>query len=280
MDVSHAPTIGQSIVLGLVQGLTEFLPISSSGHLILVPTALGWAHMGKAFDVALHVGTLAAIIGYFREDLSGLVVGLREVLQGKPWQAELHRRMVVWLVLATIPAGLVGLLLHDFIDEKFGGTLSVACFVGIFGLILGLSERVGANKYELSALKARHVLLIGCAQVLALMPGVSRSGSTMTAGLLLGLTRADAARFSFLMALPITGAACLLEGVKMFKAMSQTHDYSALGPCAVGIVVSGISGWLCIHYLLKYLRTQSFVPFVVYRVMVSLFFLVWFWSHS
>lgn len=279
MDISQTPQWIQAVILGLVQGLTEFLPISSSAHLILVPELTGWSYMGKAFDVSLNVGTLAATIIYFWSDLKHLFTAALEIVQGKSWKEDENRRLIVWLFLASLPGGLLGFLFEKQIDAHFQKVPTIALFLGVFGILLGVAERFGSRKFEVKDLKAGPAFLVGCAQAVALMPGVSRSGSTMTACLLLGLKRAEAARFSFLMALPITGAATALKLVKLFKHMAETHDYSAGMPCIVGIVVSGVSGWLCIHYLLRYIRSSSFMPFTIYRLILSLFLVGWWISH-
>jgi undecaprenyl-diphosphatase len=279
MDISQTPQWIQAIILGLVQGLTEFLPISSSAHLILVPELTGWSYMGKAFDVSLNVGTLAATIVYFWSDIKHLLTATLEIAQGKPWKEDENRRLVIWLILASIPAGFLGFIFEKKIDATFGTVPTIALFLGLFGILLGVAERFGSREFEVKHIKAGPALLIGCAQAVALMPGVSRSGSTMTACLLLGLKRAEAARFSFLMALPITTAATALKLVKLFKQMAETHDYSAGAPCLVGIIVSGISGWFCIHYLLRYIRTQSFIPFTIYRLVLSCFLFLYWLTH-
>ena len=283
MDISQAPGWVQAVVLGLIQGLSEFLPISSSGHLVLLPTLTGWEHMGKEFDVALHFGTLMAIIAYYRADVASLFRGLfgllRHRLEGTPEELA-ERRLVINLGVASIPAGVVGLALHDVLEKHFDKIGSIAIFLALFGLLMGWAERRGSQSYEISDLTPHAAGALGLAQMLALMPGVSRSGSTMTMGLLLGLKRGEAARFSFLMALPVTAAACLLKGLKLIKLIGEGGHQQLLINCAIGIAVSAISGWLCIHFLMRYLRTNTFTPFVIYRLLLAAFLLCWMLTHG
>jgi undecaprenyl-diphosphatase len=191
-----------------------------------------------------------------------------------------ERRLVINLAIASIPAGIVGLLLHDFLEEHFDKIGSIALFLAIFGLLMGWAERRGSQKYSVPELTPHAAIALGLAQMLALMPGVSRSGSTMTMGLLLGLQRGEAARFSFLMALPVTAAACLLKGLKLIKLMGEGGHQELLNNCAIGILVSGVSGWLCIHFLMRYLRTNTFTPFVVYRLLLAAFLIGWMLTHG
>jgi undecaprenyl-diphosphatase len=300
MDIAHAPVWFQAVVLGLIQGIAEFLPISSSGHLVLLPALTHWEYLGKEFDVALHLGTLLAIVLYFREDVKALIggtVGLftnwRFMLYGPPKtegepEGEPARglagipfaqRLSFLIIVASIPAGLLGLFLDDWLEAHFNHVGSIAFFLAAFAILMYFAERAGSQRFELTELTLHGAIMIGLAQACALMPGVSRSGSTMTMALLLGLTRAEAARFSFLMALPITAAACLLKGIKMVHHMAQSGDTGPLVPCFIGIVVSAVSGWLCIHFLMRYLRTQTFTPFVIYRLLLAAALLAWMWSH-
>ncbi|CAN0434635.1 unnamed protein product, partial [Phaeothamnion confervicola] len=232
-----APLWIQGTVLGLVQGVSEFLPVSSSGHLILVPFLTGWEHLGKAFDVALHLGTLVAIVAYFQDE----VQGMGRVLGGSADAR--HRQLLQWLVAATVPAGIVGLILDSYLDRTFGGPRSVALFLATFGLLLGWADRVGRKNREMDQLRPRDVAVVGCAQILALVPGVSRCGITLTAGLLCGLTRSEAARFSFLMALPVTLGAFVLKSGQLFGGGLSPEMRWA---CFLGMIVAAGSGWLCI----------------------------------
>ena len=265
----------QAAVLGLVQGLTEFLPISSSAHLILVPTLTGWPHLGKAFDVALHFGTFLAAAVYFRRDLFDLLRGAAELSLGLGTGSDPARKMVVRLILASLPAVVIGFCLDDFLEHHFGGPGSITIFLALFAVVLGYAEKIGIRRREMRAMSTAQVLLVGFAQALALVPGVSRSGATMAACLLVGLTRSESARFSFLMALPITAGAFILRGIKLWGSPWGTAgglrglDEAMVVPCLVGIAVSAASGWLCIHWLMGYLRRRSFYPFVIYRLVLA-----------
>jgi undecaprenyl-diphosphatase len=265
MPILHA------IVLGLVQGLTEFLPISSSGHLILVPWLFGWNDFDdnsvqKAFDVALHIGTLLAVVVYFRRDL---VVYVRDGVR-----AAIHRderatpegRLAWLLVLSSIPAAIVGAILADTIDEHLGTPVIIACSLIIGGLLLGWADRM-AGRRALEEYTLTDSLTIGAAQVLSLNPGTSRSGITITAGRFLGLSRDAAARASFLMAIPVTAGAIVFEMAKLVKDGIPP----GLGwPMVVGIVTSAASGLFAVWGLLRFVRTHSFRPFVIYRVVVGI----------
>ena len=261
MPILHA------IVLGLVQGLSEFLPISSSGHLILVPWLLGWndfdtPDVEKAFDVALHLGTLVAAVAYFRHDLVKYVrEGLRLVWRRqRPFTTD---GRVGWLlVLATIPAALVGAAFEAWIDEQLGTPTIIAISLIVFGLLLAWADRQ-AGKRKVDDFRGRDALMVGAAQALALNPGTSRSGITMTAARQLGFDRDAAARLSFLMSLPvIAGAVVLTLGNLIGDGIPD-----GLGvPMIVGIVTSGISGWIAVWGMLRLIRTRSFAPFIVYRI--------------
>ena len=268
MPIIHA------IVLGLVQGLAEFLPISSSGHLLLVPWLFGWNDFAepsveKAFDVALHLGTLVAVVAYFRRDL---VVYVREGLRlvrhrGRPASPE--GRLAWLLVLSSVPAAIVGAVGEKFIDEKLGTPGMIAASLVVFGLLLLWADQKQGNR-TLADYGPADAVKVGLAQVLALNPGTSRSGITMTAGRLLGLDRDSAARASFLMAIPVTSGAVAFKMLKLFK--DGIPD--GLGvPMIVGIITSGVSGWVAVWGTLRLVRTRTFTPFVVYRIALAL--LVW-----
>jgi undecaprenyl-diphosphatase len=267
MPLSHA------IILGLVQGLTEFLPISSSGHLLLVPWLFGWDDFDdpgveKAFDVALHIGTLIAAIAYFRHDLARYVrAGLRAVRptgRGDP-----DGRIAWLLLLSTVPAAAVGAIFEDQIDENLGTPTIIAVSLILGGLLLGLADRVPGTR-RIEGMHARDAVVIGAAQALALNPGTSRSGITMTAGRFTRFDRDAAARISFLMMIPVTAGAVLL---KMAGLASDGIPDGLLGPMIVGIVTSAISGWFAVWGLLRLVRTHSFMPFVIYRVIAGAFVL-------
>jgi undecaprenyl-diphosphatase len=269
MPIFHA------IVLGLVQGLSEFLPISSSGHLLLVPWLFGWddfdsADVEKAFDVALHLGTVVAAIFYFRNDLAVYVrAGVRLVIsRERPTTPE--GRLAWLLMLSTVPAAAVGAVLESWIDERLGKPVIIAISLIVFGLALAWADRsVGRRKVE--GYGVRDAVVVGAAQALALNPGTSRSGITMTAARRLGFDRDAAARLSFLMMIPVTGGAIVF---KLAKLAGDGIPDGLLAPMIVGIVTSGISGWLAVWGTLRLVRTRSFNPFVIYRVGLGLLVLV------
>ncbi len=247
----------QALILGLVQGLTEFIPISSSGHLNITHWLF---HQPRdlAFDVFLHIGTLAALAFYFRNDWKALLT--------QPAQ----RKMRNFVFLACVPAAIAGVLLRDleeklplFTDVRFNATM-----LAVAGLVLFLADKGSSQKRAMETISAKDALIIGASQAVALIPGVSRSGSTLTAGLLLGLKRADAARFSFLMSLPITLGAILFEARGLIKGGSAAINASA-GVVGLGIVVSALSGFWAIGFLLNYLKSKDVTPFFIWRVMVA-----------
>ncbi len=254
-----------AIVLGIVQGLTEFLPISSSGHLQIVPWLFGWndfddAGVKKAFDVALHLGTLAAVVFHFRRDVLVLV---RRGLARPPLDRD---GRLAWLLLLTaVPAAIVGALFESWIDDELGTPLIIACSLVVFGLVLAAADRARGRR-DVEDFTLRDALLIGSAQVLALNPGTSRSGITMTAARGLGYGREAAVRLSFLMSLPIIAGAGV---VKMAGLASDGVPADLVVPMIVGVVAAAISGWLAVWGLLRLVRTRSFAPFVVYRIALA-----------
>ncbi len=269
MPILHA------IVLGLVQGLSEFLPISSSGHLLLVPWLFGWndfptPSFEKAFDVSLHMGTLVAALLYFRRDVNTYVrEGVRLVVKReRPTNPE--GRLAWLLVLSALPGAAVGALFEKTIDEKLGKPVLIAVSLIVFGLLLAyIDRRVGERKIE--QYSKRDAIIVGAAQVLALNPGTSRSGITITAGRFLGFNRDTAARMSFLMSLPITGGAVAYKGLKLIQDGVPPGFGVAM---AVGVLTSGIAGWIAVWGTLKWVRTRSFTPFVVYRLALGVTVLV------
>jgi undecaprenyl-diphosphatase len=264
MPILHA------IVLGLVQGLSEFLPISSSGHLIVVPWLFGWNDFDsdsvqKAFDVALHIGTLAAVCIYFRHDL---VVYIREgwrALRSKGRRVTPEGRLAWLLLLATLPAAAVGAVFEKQIDEQLGRIPLIAVSLIFFGLLLGWADTL-PGKRDIETMDRRDAVIIGAAQVLSLNPGTSRSGITITAGRMRTFTRESAARISFLMAIPVTAGAAFF---KVGKLVNDGIPDGLAVPMLVGIVTSGVAGWLAVAGLLRYVRTHSFIPFVIYRVVLG-----------
>jgi undecaprenyl-diphosphatase len=260
----------QAIVLGITQGVTEFAPVSSSGHLILVPWLFGWTilknpDLNKTFDVALHVGTLLGALVYFRHDVARyLAAWVRSIRHRSITSVE--ERLAWVLVIGTIPGAIAGALLESVIEEKLGQPWLIAVMLVVFGVILVVVDQKAPASRDMSRLSMRDGLIIGVAQAVALQPGVSRSGVTITAGRALGLNRESAARFSFLLALPIIAGAGLLKGVDVARSGLPP---GVAGPFVWGTVSAAVSGFLVIAFLLAYLRRHSFVVFLVYRVAVA-----------
>lgn len=257
--------IVQAILLALIQGLTEFLPISSSAHLLLPKEVLGWADQGLAFDVAVHVGSLVAVVVYFRTEVGQITSGGLNTLRGK-WSDD--GRMAWLLVLATIPAALAGLIFEDFIESNLRSSAVIAYTTLIGAALLYVADRYGKGNREMANLGWKLVLIIGIAQASALIPGTSRSGITMTAALLVGLNATSAAKFSFLMSIPII----LLSGGWQALQLIGTADTPWL-TIAVATLVSGLSAYLCIHYFLKLIQKIGFMPFIIYRIILGLLLL-------
>jgi undecaprenyl-diphosphatase len=260
----------EAILLGVVQGLTEFLPISSSGHLILVPWLVDIRYLelhpafNRTFDVALHLGTLVGVVAYFRRELTQLVVaGLRVIRRRRArTQAE---RLAVAIVVGTIPAVIAGKVGEDFITSRLGQPWQIAILLAVFGLLLALADR-RPQRAQLDSLTNRQALTIGIAQVASLAPGVSRSGVTITAARFLGLDRDAAARFSFLLLVPVTAGAVVLKGVG--AAHTGLPSGQAV-PVALGMIASAVSGYAAIWGLLAFVRRHSYDVFVVYRVLAA-----------
>ena len=266
-------TLLAAIVMGIVQGLTEFLPVSSSGHLIIVPYLLGITDpfiTSLEFSVILHIGTLAALLIYFRSDWLRLIPAFFAVLRERSLGGDPDRRLVALLAVATVPALVLGYLLHD-IEGLIRNVGLVAVMLVVGGGILWLAERVGRRERLALDLSFAQALAIGGAQAIALVPGISRSGISISAGLFAGLQRDEAARFSFLMATPITAAAAAYELLNVIRGESIPFQ---AGPMAAGLVASFVFGLLAIAVLLRFLRTRSTDVFVLYRVLLAAFVLV------
>jgi undecaprenyl-diphosphatase len=261
-----------AIVLGITQGLSEFLPISSSGHLRLVPWLFRWddfagqASLEKTFDVALHLGTLVALLAYFRVDILRLArAGLRR------GALDTHDGRQAWLVVASaIPAGITGAVFSDAIEQHTGAIWTIATMLIVFGLVLGWADRKPGGR-PVEEVTMRDAVLMGIGQAVALQPGVSRSGITMTAGRLAGLNREGAVRFAFLMSIPVTAGALAFKGLHVAKD-GLPDGFAA--PFLWGIVASAITGWFAVWGMLRLMRTSSFRPFVIYRVVAGLGFLL------
>jgi undecaprenyl-diphosphatase len=259
-------TLLQIVILAIVQAVTEFLPISSSGHLILVPFFLGWRDQGLTFDVATHAGTLLAVVVYFRRDLRDLIAGLFTGSSSSN-DGEYSPRSLAWsIALGTVPAGIAGLAFKDVIEREARNPLLIASTAVFYGLLLFLADRIGRKSREIGELGWRDALWIGVAQALALVPGTSRSGVTMTAALLLGFTRPSSARFSFLLSVPITAVAAALKAAELAAAGVTAQQ---LFPLVLGAVVAAGAGYAVIAWLLAWLRRRSLTVFVVYRLLLA-----------
>ncbi|MEQ5836957.1 undecaprenyl-diphosphate phosphatase [Marinobacter sp. NFXS9] len=252
-----------TFALAIIQGLTEFLPISSSAHLILPSQVLGWSDQGLGFDVAVHVGTLLAVVWYFRQDVMRLT--------GAWFSDTAHRRLtedsrLAWaIIVATIPAGLAGIALEHVIETQLRSALVIAIATIGFGVVLWWADVAGKREKGLPSLGWRDAVLIGLAQALALIPGTSRSGITMTAALFLGYQRDAAARFSFLLSIPLIIAAGLLKSIEL----AQTGTESQWADVLIGAGVSFVSALLCIHLFLRFLEKLGFLPYVIYRLLLG-----------
>ena len=263
-------TLLQALIMGIVQGLTEFLPVSSSGHLIIVPFVFGWDDpfiTSLAFSVMLHIGTLLALLVYFRADWFRLVPAGLAAIRDRSFRADPDRRLAWLLVAATIPAAVAGFLLNDLIATAFRAPGLVVVTLVAGAAILWLADRWGARTKGVEDVTFPLAIGLGAAQALALVPGISRSGISISAARFAGLDREAAARFSFLMATPITAGAALFEGRKL--ATGEALVTVSLGPLVVGMFAAFVSGTLAIGFLLRYLRTRSLNVFVAYRLAVA-----------
>jgi undecaprenyl-diphosphatase len=258
----------QIVILALVQGLTEFLPISSSAHLLLLPQILQWPGHELVFDVAVHIGSLIAVLYYFRTEVRRMLKSwLRSLVGGEADQDSL---LAWWVIIGTLPAVLVGYMLQGQIEVNLRSPWIVALTSIGFGLMLWMAD-VGARRTRTEfELDLKDVLIIGCFQVLSLIPGTSRSGITITLALMLGLTRKAAARFSFLLAMPVIFASGVLQSVRM---VTEVHPIGWLD-LLLGVVVSALSAALCIHFFLRLIDRVGMLPFVIYRVLLGVVILV------
>src|SRR5215213_3719170 len=261
----------QAIVLGIVQGLTEFLPVSSTGHLRIVPAFLGWEDPGAAFTAVTQLGTMAAVLLYFREDLWRITVAwvrtLRPALRERSLPRDLDARIGWYIVLGTIPIGIFGLVFKDQIETGARDLYLIGIALIVLGLVLLLAERVGTRTRTMEQINSRDGLAVGFAQALALVPGVSRSGATITAGLFLGLDRPTAARFSFLLSVPAVVLSGLLELGSI--ANGEEGQHVGAGNLAIATLLAFVTGYAAIAWMLRFLTTHSTMVFVVYRVVLG-----------
>jgi undecaprenyl-diphosphatase len=261
----------QALVLGMVQGLTELLPISSSGHLILVPWLADWRYLeahpdfNKTFDVALHLGTLVAVIVYFWSDVVGYVGAWFRSVARRSVSGDDER--IAWYILAaTIPAGLAGAVGEEFIEKHLGQPWQIAILLAVFGVLLWLADRLPQQK-TIEDLRFPVAFAVGVSQILALMPGVSRSGITITTGRMAGLDRDSAARFSFLLLIPIVAGAVVYKGIK--HVVIESLPPGSTGPFVVGTIAAAAVGLVAIDALLGYVRRRDYSPFVIYRLLAA-----------
>ena len=253
----------QVIVLAIVQGLTEFLPISSSGHLVLVPAFFGWADQGLAFDVAVHFGSLIAVLLFFRSDVCGLLRGGAQVLGGNVKTIE--SRMALGIGLGTIPAAIAGLLLADWIAGHLRSPMFIVYTLSAYAILMVLADRYGHRSREIASVQVKDAVLIGLAQALALVPGTSRSGVTISAAMALGFERQDAARFSFLLAVPVI----LLATLYSLYGLLISDVSVAWGQLATGVLVSAIVAYVSIEFFMRFVNRIGLLPFAIYRLILA-----------
>jgi undecaprenyl-diphosphatase len=253
----------QVVVLAIVQGLTEFLPISSSGHLVLVPVFFGWTDQGLAFDVAVHFGSLLAVLIFFRKDIHGLLHGGLQILGGNVKTIE--SRMALGIALGTIPAALAGLLFVDWIEANLRSPSVVVITLAGYAILMILADRFGRRSREITGVQIKDALLIGLAQALALVPGTSRSGVTITVAMALGFERQDAARFSFLLAVPVI----LLASAYSTFGLLRSDAIVAWGQLATGVLISAIVAYLSIDFFMRFVSRIGLLPFAIYRLVLA-----------
>ena len=254
-------TVFQAIVLGLLQGLSEFLPISSSAHLSLTPWLLGWEPPGLAFDVALHLGTLIALVWFFWQEWVTLFRAFIGIVRTRRIETESERRFA-WVVIATIPGAAAGYLLQDYARTIFRAPMLTGVMLIVMGIILWFVDRYARQDRSIESMTWKQAVGIGLAQMFAIIPGVSRSGSTITAGRAFGFSREAAAVFSFLMSFPIIAAAVVFEG-------RHAIENGITAPLVAGVIASAVSGWLAISVLLKFVARHSYGVFAVYRLVIG-----------
>jgi undecaprenyl-diphosphatase len=260
----------QILILAMVQGLTEFLPISSSAHLILAPTITGYADQGLAFDVAVHVGTLAAVVGYFRREV--VSIGGDFFRSWVNPSARSRESRLGWMILiATVPVGLFGLLMKSLVETDLRAPLVIAITTIGFGILLLAADKLGKRTRDEYTIGWRDALIVGLFQALAIIPGTSRSGATMTAGLFLGLTRKAASRFSFLISIPTI----IMSGGLLTLDLLQSDLPVEWGSIVLGVALAFVTAYLCIHFFLQFIERIGMMPFVLYRFVLGAAILLW-----
>ncbi len=253
----------QTIVLAIVQGLTEFLPISSSGHLVLVPAIFGWTDQGLIFDVAVHLGSLAAVCVYFRKDLAGLIAGGVRLLAGSGESPE--SRMALYIVIGTIPAAITGLLFAGWIEANLRNPVVIVFTLSGYGVLMALADRLGRQQRIFATARLKDAIIIGIAQALALVPGTSRSGVTISAAMMLGFQRQDAARFSFLLSAPVIMLAAAFESSMLFVEGTQF----AWAQLAIGVSISAVVAYFSIDFFMRFVNVIGLLPFAIYRLVLA-----------
>lgn len=261
-------TTFEAAVLGLVQGITEFLPISSTAHLRIIPALLGWSDPGAAFTAVLQLGTLAAVVGFFLRELVAMITAALAAARDPARRDDPNARHLFYLIVGTIPVGVVGVLLKHAIEGSFRSLWVVATSMIVVALALAYVERSARHSRSYDTITLRDAVIIGCAQALALVPGVSRSGITILAAMAIGLRRDAAARFSFLLSVPAVAAAGIFELPKVLKS----HEVTG-APLLVGLGLAFVAGYASIAWLLRFLRTRTTMPFVYYRVALGILIL-------
>ena len=257
----------EAIVLGIVQGLTEFLPISSTGHLRIVPAFLGWEDPGAAFTAVTQLGTMAAVLLYFRADLMRIARAWLESMPDRPKRRELDARLGWYIVLGTVPIGVFGVLFKDQIETGARDLYVIGVALIVVGLIMSVADHVGTRERQIEQIETKDGFWVGMAQALALIPGVSRSGATITTGLFLGLDRAAAARFSFLLSVPAVVLAGLFELSSIIEG--EEGEHVGAGPLVVATALAFVVGYASIAFLLRFLATHTLFIFVAYRIVLG-----------
>ena len=260
----------QAVVLGIIQGLTEFLPISSSAHLRIYPELFGWGDPGAAFTAVIQIGTELAVLIYFRADIWRIAsMWLRSLFRAE-LRGHLDARMGWFIIIGSLPIVIIGFALRDVIERDFRNLWIIATMLVVMGLVLGLADRLGSNSKKIKQITLRDAVLMGAAQAMALVPGVSRSGATLSMGRALGYEREAATRYAFLLAIPAVVGAGLFELRKIGEPLEAGQTDYGWAPTIAATVVSFIVGYAAIAWLLRYVSTRSYTPFVLYRVVLGL----------
>ena len=260
----------KAIVLGTIQGLTEFIPISSTAHLRIIPALLGWKDIGAAYTAVIQIGTLIATLIYFRKDILSLSEGFIQAFKKKDFLTNYESRIFILIIIGTIPISVCGLLFKRFIEGEARGLYVISAALILLAIVLYIAEKVSSKKKDLSEITVKDGIVIGCAQALALIPGSSRSGVTITAGLFRGLKRDVAARYSFLLSIPAIALSGLYE---LYKERHVLLDENLLS-LSIATIVSGVVGYLSIAFLINYLKTRSNLIFIIYRIALGILILI------